>query len=141
MKQEPCSIIFFFTQTRRKNLFLLLFLWFMRNTRKRKRSPVGDFLKRSEADKLLLFVFYFVLFLTINNSTSIHAFSCRVTRESGACPHIILFKRKGRTKTKNTEQIPLSFALCFWPCHPNLPLCGQLPLSWWPGKSGAGWNC
>ena len=89
----------------------------MLEKRKRKEVSSGWLLKRSEADK-----FYLFCFLSCKQLNTLPCFLCRVTKESGACPHIILFKRKGRTKAKNTEQAPLPCALCLWSCHPNLPV-------------------
>ena len=84
----------------------------------------------------------FCLFcLTCQQLNTLPCFLCRVTRESGACPHIILFKRKGRTKAKSTEQAPMPCALCHWSCHPNLPCVGNVLFLGDLGKSGAGWNC
>ena len=101
---------------------------FMRNTKKERRSPVGSFL-RSEAGK------FFVSFLVFDLSAAQHPSMLLCKWPQKVVLANTSFCSKGREEPKQRIQ---NRRLCLVPSAlvlpPKPPLCGQRPLSWWPGK-------
>ena len=118
--------------------FLILFycvLWFMGLSEKKdEKEDSSGWLFEEERGRQALFVNL--------PSLNIHPyFFVQSDHRKWCLPTRRLVKKE--EKSQGNVHRAGAFTLCPLPLvlPPKPPLCGQRPLSWWPGKSGAGWSC